>query len=184
MRRTSSGCAAARPPSKKNVARTSCFARTSSNRGVHVAFGPSSKVSANLAGPRRRRERRAEDPRTRRERCVRERARRQARARRGAEAHANSGRQRRDHSACQYAAAQLPEATTGPCAAHWMNTGICTPYILSVRLSLPVRLRPRLPRPAPPRSAAARAARWSAAPAARSSSRSRRSSTPTRTAGP
>ncbi len=50
MRRTSSGCAAARLPSRKNVARTSCCARMSSSRGVHVAFGPSSKVSASSPG--------------------------------------------------------------------------------------------------------------------------------------
>ena len=154
--------ASARLPSRKNVARTSWRARISSSRGVHVALGPSSKVSASSPGRVWRNQRLAEDPRSGPHGRIGVSAHSQTCAGNCAQSRINFGRNGRDHSAFQYAAVVPDRGQSGsPAAATLLDR---------LRRHLPRRLSAPLARSRLPPCAAWRAVRSSAAPAATSSS--------------
>ena len=193
MRRTSSGCAAARLPSRKNVACTSCCARIVQQPRRPCGIRPVVEGERQLARPRRRSHCRAEDARTRPQRGVSVRAHRQPRTCGGAQSRVHSGCRRRDHSAVS----MLPRSRRGQTEilappAKWCFTP-CSNLQASTRLRpvrdrryascWPFRCRWAQPSHRSRRHApSARVVRWSAAPAATWSSRSQRSSTPPRTA--
>ncbi len=171
IRRTSSGSAWACAPSRKKVARTSWVARMSSSLGVQVAIRSVVEGERNLAGACGRSERAAKKPRTRPHGSIGIHACRDARARGHAQPCVNSGRDWRDHFAFRFASPSvfciaakidnLPAPLSFTSSWHG-----CSRRSAALHAS----------RPLP--SAAWRVFRWNDAPAAKSSSKLCRSSTP------